>query len=97
MNTDHTDDTPHGKRWRKTATYVGSVVVGVVVVAGAAVAVTLAVTKREAQRENLIAFLRGQADGLRQGGWLDGWLAAEEWYAEHGVEELVEALALEAA
>jgi hypothetical protein len=89
------DDTAaQQNRWKKWAKYVGGVVVGVIVIAGT-VAVTLVLTRKSAQRENLIAFLRGQGDGLKQGGWLDGWTAAEEWYAEHGVEELLEALAEE--
>jgi len=72
MNTDDPDYTPaQEKRWKKSAKYVCGVLVGVVVV-GAAVAVTLAATRSEAQRENLIAYLRGQADGLKQGGGSTG-------------------------
>ncbi len=81
------------KRWKRTAKQVA----GGAAIAGAAVAVTLAATRSEAQRQNLIAYLRGQVDGLKQGGWLDGWIAAEEWYAELGLGDLVEALAQEAA
>lgn len=91
------NETPRARktRWKRCAMYSGWVTVGGAVVAGAAVGVTLAASRGEAQRENLIAYLRGQVDGLKQGGWLDGWAAAEQWYAEHGVEELVEALAYE--
>lgn len=92
MKTEGTDDSAaRANRWKTRAKYVG----GGTVIAGAAVAVTLVATHSEAQRENLIAYLRGQVEGLKQGGWLDGWTAAEEWYAEHGVQELVEALAQE--
>lgn len=80
-------------RWKRTAKQVA----GGVAIAGAAVAVTLVATRREAQRQNLIAFLRGQVDGLKQGGWLDGWTAAEEWYAELGLGDLAEALAQQPA
>ena len=83
------------KRWKKNARHVGGVIVGGVVIAVTAVTVTLAATRSEAQRESLIAYLRGQVDGLKQGGWLDGWTAAEQWYAERSIEELAEALAQE--
>ena len=83
------------KCWGKRATYVCLGVVAVAVVAGVAVAVTLAATRSSARRENLIAYLNGQADGSNAGGWLDGWTAAEAHYAEHGIAELIEELARE--
>jgi hypothetical protein len=84
MNT----DTQEKKCWKKVA----GVVVGGFAIAGTAVVVTLAATHKSAQRENLLAYVRGYRDSLSQeGGWADGWVAAEQYYTEHGIEELIAA------
>lgn len=72
--------TGRARRWKASVNAVGPVTLGGIALVGATVAVTFAATQREAQRENLVAYLRGQVDGLKQGGWLDGWTAAEDWY-----------------
>ena len=84
-----TKPTQPDKRWKRRVKYVG----GGTLIAGLAVGLTLAATHRQAQQQNLIAYLRGHVDGLKHGGWLEGWRAAEAWYAENGIEELVGALA----
>lgn len=83
MNAEENNNAAPKDRW-KTAKIIGW---GVLTV-GVSVAATLAATRSSAQRENFIAYLRGQVDGLRQGGFLDGWTAAEEWYAVNGFEHL---------
>lgn len=82
MNTEDHDDTPaQEKRWKKRAKYVCGGVAGVTLVVGVTVVVTLAATHGQARRENLIAYMRGLNEGWEAGGWIDGWTAAEEWYA----------------
>jgi hypothetical protein len=96
-STDGTTGTASPRSRKQAVARIGKHALLGTAIAAAAVVVTLYATKREAQRENFLAYLNGLRDGLSQGDFLDGWDAAMEWLTEALASEWSATDALRAA